>query len=58
MIAAIGGITAAIADITTAAVTENSRTTFHASRISTMQVPISTKYARRWFTLQVYLADA
>ena len=41
--AAIGGITAAMTLITTAAVTDQKRTTFQASRMSTMQVPISQK---------------
>ena len=40
---AIGGITAATALITTAAVVDQKRTTFHASRMSRMQVPISRK---------------
>jgi hypothetical protein len=40
-IAAAGGITAATTLITTAAGTDQSRTTFQASRISTRQLPIS-----------------
>ena len=43
---AIGGITAAMMLITTAAEVDQKRTTFQASRISTRQVPISTKYQR------------
>ena len=41
--AATGGITAATRLITTAAVVDQNRTTFHASRISSTQVPISAK---------------
>ena len=43
MIAATGGITAAIADITKAAVTEKKRTMFQATTIRAMQVPIRRK---------------
>jgi len=42
-ITATGGITAAITLITTAAVVDQKRTTFHANRMSRMQVPISRK---------------
>ena len=42
-ITAIGGITAAITLITTAAVVDQNRTTFQASTMSAMQVPISRK---------------
>ncbi len=41
--AATGGSTAATTLISTAAVVDQSRTTFHASRISTTQAPISQK---------------
>jgi hypothetical protein len=41
--AATGGITAAMKLITTAAVVDQNRTTFHASRISSTQVPMSAK---------------
>jgi hypothetical protein len=41
--AATGGMTAATMLITTAAVVDQDRTTFQASRIRPMQVPISTK---------------
>lgn len=47
MITAVGGITAATADIAIAAGIDQKRTTFHASRISTMQVVIKMKYQRR-----------
>jgi hypothetical protein len=40
---ATGGSTAATTLITTAAVVDQNRTTFQASRISTRHVPISTK---------------
>ena len=40
---ATGGSSAATTLITTAAVVDHSRTTFHASTISTTQVPISAK---------------
>ena len=46
MIAAIGGRTAATADITTAAVVEKSRMTFHARRMSSRQTPMTAKYQR------------
>jgi hypothetical protein len=42
-ITAIGGITAATTLITTAAGVDQNRTTFHASTMSRMQVPISQK---------------
>ena len=41
--AAIGGITAATADIATASSVEKNRTTFQASRISVRQMPINVK---------------
>ncbi|MGZ5416323.1 MAG: hypothetical protein ACXWDI_04010 [Nocardioides sp.] len=41
--AATGGITAATRLITTAAVVDQNRTTFHASKMSSRQVPISRK---------------
>jgi hypothetical protein len=41
--AATGGITAATRLITTAAVVDQNRTTFHAIRMSSRQVPISRK---------------
>ena len=44
--AAVGGITAATTLITTAAVVDQNRTTFHASRMRPMQIPMSTKYQR------------
>lgn len=43
MMTAVGGITAATALITIAAVTDQSRTTNHASATSVMHVPISQK---------------
>jgi hypothetical protein len=46
MITAMGGITSAHAEITTAAVTEYSRTTVHARTIDTMHTPIKMKYSR------------
>jgi hypothetical protein len=44
--AAVGGITAATTLITTAAAVDQNLTTFHASTMSTMHVPMSTKYQR------------
>ena len=44
--AAVGGITAAATLITTAAVVDQNLTTFHASTMRPMHVPISTKYQR------------
>jgi len=46
MITAIGGITRAHAEITTAAVTEYSRTTVHARTIEATHTPIKMKYSR------------
>lgn len=46
MITAMGGMTSAHAEITTAAVTEYSRTTVHAKTIDTMHTPIKMKYSR------------
>ena len=44
--AATGGISAATMLITTAAVVDHSRTTFHASRISTAHVPVGANHDR------------
>jgi hypothetical protein len=46
MMTAIGGITSATAEITTAAVTEYSLTTVHARMTETTQTPIKMKYRR------------
>jgi hypothetical protein len=43
--AATGGISAATTLMATAAGTDQRRTTFHASTMRAMQVPISQKYA-------------
>ncbi len=43
MITAMGGMTSAQTEITTAAVTEYSRTTVHARTIDTMHTPIKMK---------------
>jgi hypothetical protein len=55
-IAAIGGMNSAIADITTAAVTEKSRTTVQARMTSVRHEPISTRYQRFRVTAPPYQA--
>ncbi len=54
MITAIGGIASATADITTAAMTEYSRTTAQASTNMPTQTAISMKYSRSRHTARPY----